>query len=220
MNPNLKPWRATDILSALYAASHGKCAYCEVTLGTADAMEVDHLVPKSIDPTLAATWANLIPSCHHCNNHKSTYDSRNGFINPFSVEPRDHLFYEHGRFYPRTDHGYQFLSRLQINRRTVREHAALWDTVAEDIGELYTDLQELEAGRLALTTRRSTKFRAKALTVLYAATPEAEYSAAVASRLLVDRHWPSVESLLRKHAIWDAVFTQYLAQAQAAALLL
>jgi uncharacterized protein (TIGR02646 family) len=218
-NPNLDPWRATDVLNALYLASHGKCAYCEADLGAVNIMEVDHFVPKSLVRTLAATWSNLLPSCHDCNQHKGTLDPRkDDFVDPFNADPHDHFYYEHGRFHPRTTHGRQLLTRLQINRRTIKAHATLWHVVSEHIEELYDDLHEIEAGNLTATKRRLSRLRSKALAVLYAATPEAAYSAFVATQLATDRHWPAVETLLRKHAIWDTTLTQYLRQAQAGAL--
>jgi hypothetical protein len=58
---------------------HGKCAYCESPYRAVDACDVEHYRPKggvTEAPDhpgywwLAATWANLLPSCPACNQRR------------------------------------------------------------------------------------------------------------------------------------------------------
>jgi uncharacterized protein (TIGR02646 family) len=57
----------------LLRMSHGKCAYCEGTVGLTGPVEIEHYVHKKRgpwDPALALEWANLLPACQACNNAK------------------------------------------------------------------------------------------------------------------------------------------------------
>lgn len=80
----LNRYRQRDIKDALKAETHRKCAYCEskplhVTQG-----DIEHIVPKAVDPKLAFDWVNLTLACSVCNNNKS---DKEGFVDPYAVDP-------------------------------------------------------------------------------------------------------------------------------------
>ncbi len=45
------------------------CAYCEMRINVG--LEVEHVVPKSMDKTLELAWSNFLPACKCCNTVKS-----------------------------------------------------------------------------------------------------------------------------------------------------
>ena len=72
---------------ALRELAHGKCVYCEGTLGAQADLEVDHYVAKTVNPTLAFEWTNLLPSCRLCNRPKLNHDHANSLLKPDIEDP-------------------------------------------------------------------------------------------------------------------------------------
>jgi uncharacterized protein (TIGR02646 family) len=75
-----------EIKAALVTETNGKCAYCEslplhVTYG-----DIEHIVPKSVDPNLTFDWHNLTLACDVCNTKKANQE---GLIDPYIDEPED-----------------------------------------------------------------------------------------------------------------------------------
>lgn len=62
--------KAGEALGKLY---HGKCAYCEISIGAGAYTRIDHYRPKSIYKWLAVEWSNLVPSCEVCNTKKKDH---------------------------------------------------------------------------------------------------------------------------------------------------
>lgn len=44
------------------------CSYCEISLHSQ--IDVEHVVPKSLDPTLELEWTNFLLACKNCNSTK------------------------------------------------------------------------------------------------------------------------------------------------------
>ena len=79
-----------EIKAALKQETHQKCAYCEsnpmhVTFG-----DIEHIVPKSIQPQLAYDWNNLTLACDVCNTKKGDNE---GFFDPYFTDPADHFVF-------------------------------------------------------------------------------------------------------------------------------
>lgn len=88
------PWRHSDIVSALIAETHGKCAYCEVVIADVAAPHVEHILPKSVRPDLVVEWQNLTLACPACNTAKGTYYSlASPLLSPYVHEPTAHLHF-------------------------------------------------------------------------------------------------------------------------------
>ncbi|QGW64735.1 hypothetical protein GOY17_07280 [Lysobacter soli] len=117
-----------DIKLALLAETHGKCAYCEAKILHIAFGDIEHIVAKKPRPELAVEWTNLTIACDRCNQSKSDLD---GVLDPYSVDPEDHLV---------------FLGPL------VRSKAA------SDLGEL--SVRILELNRPALVERRTERIDA------------------------------------------------------------
>lgn len=70
-----------------------KCPICELR----DATDLDHYVPRQLFPEFSVLSYNLIPTCHKCNNKKST-EWRDGgkrlFFNAYYDTPTDELLFD------------------------------------------------------------------------------------------------------------------------------
>ena len=88
-------YKHPDNKTALVAASHQKCMYCESKVTHIDFGDVEHIKPKAQGkfPELAYEWTNLGFVCGRCNNAKSNkYFDDAPFVDPYSENPDDHLF--------------------------------------------------------------------------------------------------------------------------------
>jgi hypothetical protein len=87
-------YKHSDNKSALAAASHGKCMYCESKISHIDYAHIEHIKPKAEGkyPELIYVWENLGYSCPKCNINKSdSYYEHTPYIDPYSEEPTEHL---------------------------------------------------------------------------------------------------------------------------------
>lgn len=51
--------------------------------------ELDHFLPKSINPDKVAEWDNLVPSCLRCNREKNDYEGK--IVNPCVDNPQEYF---------------------------------------------------------------------------------------------------------------------------------
>lgn len=62
---------------ALLSENNDHCAYCDChPLKDDRGFEIDHFIPKTIEPLLAFTYSNLFPSCKECNKKLDKYDPK------------------------------------------------------------------------------------------------------------------------------------------------
>lgn len=74
------------IKTALLEETHGKCAYCESPLGHVAYGDIEHIIPKSLEPSLRFEWHNLTIACDVCNTNKSNTE---GIIDPYQCDPTE-----------------------------------------------------------------------------------------------------------------------------------
>lgn len=87
-------YRHPQIKEALVTETHNKCAYCESKLQHIHHGDVEHIMPKSLDPSKTLEWENLTLACEMCNQKKSNLDpNANQIIDPYTVDPRDFLVF-------------------------------------------------------------------------------------------------------------------------------
>jgi uncharacterized protein (TIGR02646 family) len=89
-----KAYRHRDVLSALQAIFHGKCAYCESRLSAVAPLDVEHFRPKGpvVEAEdhpgywwLANSWDNLLLACPDCNRRRMHASSISGKGNRFPL---------------------------------------------------------------------------------------------------------------------------------------
>lgn len=87
-------YRHRDVKAVLVAETHGKCAYCESKLLHIHHGDVEHIVPKSLEPIRTHDWDNLTLACEICNQNKSNRDPRaENIIDPYAEDPSDHIVF-------------------------------------------------------------------------------------------------------------------------------
>ncbi len=83
-----------DIREQLKKETHGKCMYCESTIGQVAFEHIEHYRPKSKYPKLTFEWTNLGLSCPKCNINKlNEFDEAYPIINPYVDNPEDYLLF-------------------------------------------------------------------------------------------------------------------------------
>lgn len=87
----------SDLQAMIIEANDGeivlKCPICELR----DAKEMDHYVPRQLFPEFSVNAYNLIPTCHDCNNIKSTTWCEQGhrlIFNAYYDTPTDELLFD------------------------------------------------------------------------------------------------------------------------------
>ena len=91
-----------EIKEALLAETHRKCAYCESKLRHVTYGDIEHVVPKTDDPSRWFDWANLTLACDVCNTNKDDAPGTgDAFIDPYAVDPEDHFWQMGPLVYPK-----------------------------------------------------------------------------------------------------------------------
>ena len=117
----------SDIKSALVAETHGKCAYCESKVRHVTYGDIEHVVPKSDDPSKWFDWLNLTLACDVCNTNKSDAEVNGDvFVDPYVVDPEDHFWLLGAMVKPRPGSDAAALTErlLELNRADLIERRA------------------------------------------------------------------------------------------------
>ncbi|MEP3122442.1 MULTISPECIES: HNH endonuclease [Alphaproteobacteria] len=77
-----------EIKGALLSETHSKCAYCESKVRHVTYGDIEHVVPKSDDPSRMFAWDNLTIACDVCNTNKKNAPVQDDtFVDPYRVDP-------------------------------------------------------------------------------------------------------------------------------------
>jgi uncharacterized protein (TIGR02646 family) len=103
------------VKAALVAETHGKCAYCESKMRHVAPGDIEHIIPKSIEPALWFEWRNLTLACSVCNTNKSNHQ---GFVDPHDDEPSEHFWFAGTAIFPKagSEKGALTETVLKLNR--------------------------------------------------------------------------------------------------------
>jgi len=71
----------------LLAMTWGKCAFCEGRLGAQAYPQIEHYVSRTVDPSRAFQWKNLLPVCQLCNRSKGHFDHHGTLLKPDADDP-------------------------------------------------------------------------------------------------------------------------------------
>jgi len=93
-------WATTSakklLREALLPVAHGKCAFCESTLGVTSYPEIEHYAAKTLAPNLCFEWTNLLPACRRCNGAKADQEHRGVLLKPDSEDPEPFFWIDPG----------------------------------------------------------------------------------------------------------------------------
>lgn len=197
-------WAHNEIKGALLKLSNNKCAYCECELNEESKyMEVEHFQDKSTYPDKVAVWDNLLPSCKRCNVSKGTHDVvAEPIVNPFEMDPAEHLVFHLYRFQGITDEGKMTEDVLDLNNyeKVLRKRFDIGNALQESLCQVKEKLDIYE-------TKTSIRLRNKILghlkNVLAECTPKSSYSAASSTVLHGDENYDSITRKMKDLSIWD-----------------
>ena len=95
-------YRDPEIKEVIVRETNGKCAYCESKIRHSYPGDVEHIKPKSKFADELFEWENLTLSCGECNRRKNdNYDEEFGILNPYEVDPENHLISYGPLIFPR-----------------------------------------------------------------------------------------------------------------------
>ena len=88
-----KRYNHPQIKKALVEETYGKCAYCESKVRHTSYGDIEHVVPKSVEPSKWFYWPNLTLACEVCNRRKGDAPvAEESFIDPYEVDPEEHYW--------------------------------------------------------------------------------------------------------------------------------
>ena len=198
-------WNIAWLKDCLKELSHGKCAYCECNLTKeSNYMEVDHFEDKHHNEDKVMDWDNLIPSCKHCNGHKSTHDVvAEPIVNPFVDDPNKHLYFQNYRYKGRDDKGRETIEVLGLNNGERKMVDTRFD-IGNALEELILTVKDKHD---TYTKNSSVKNRNKMLSSLYdmlrQCQPESEYAALCATVLHSSDDYLDLKNDLKNEGIWS-----------------
>ena len=183
-------------------------------------MEVEHFRCKSLFPDLVVTWDNLLPSCKRCNGQKHAYNVEldGMIIDPYLVEPSNHLYLQNYRLRARDDLGRRTIETLYLNDsdRIVIKRLHIGEKIASALEEIRDRLEEYIEG--TQTIRKQNQIKRGVEKLLDECHPSKEYSAVAASSLLIDPNFLWIKERLETLNFWHE-YQQKEDQARRAALL-
>jgi len=197
-------WRKDYITSALLNSSNQKCAYCECKLiEESKYLEVEHFKHKDKHPNDVVNWDNLLPSCKKCNTSKGTHDvTIIPIIDPFVIDPKDHLNFSEYRLKSRTKLGKDTIDVLNLNdtMRLVTKRFNIGEVIKNTL-EICTE--NLELYNNSPSTRTKNKIIKTIKNLLIECSPNAQYSAISATVLLNQDEYTEIKNQLITLNFWD-----------------
>ncbi len=199
-------WNKPFIKLALLESSNGKCAYCECRVDIeASYMEVDHYYDKNTNPQLVVQWDNLLPSCKRCNGNKSNFDTKNRpFINPATMNPKDHMCMRIYRFTSKTNEGKNTIEVLRLNdtQRIVMPRAMIIEALNDQVEELKKSVENFRSRKSAEISDRN-KINDFFYNLMSEGLPESQYAGTVATHLINNPSFDEAVNLWRIEGQWS-----------------
>jgi hypothetical protein len=156
-----------DVKDAIKRETNGKCAYCESDPLHVSYADIEHIIPKSINPALTYDWNNLTLGCTICNTRKS---NKEGFVDPYTDDPSDHLQFVGPMLRAKTEIGKHTWVGLDLNRLKLieRRHEKL-----QDLERRWTEIAAATDPNLKKTLQDALE--------QYAKDPATEFSACIST---------------------------------------
>lgn len=204
-------WNIDWLKDALKELNYGKCAYCECSLTKeSNYMEVEHFEDKKHNPDKVMDWDNLLPSCKHCNGHKSTHDViAEPIVNPFIDTPNNHLYFQHYRYKGRDAKGDMTISVLDLNdgeRKLVDTRFKIGNALQETLEVL---LERLDKYNKRPSISNQNKLTGAVHETLRQCQPESEYAALCATVLHSCDEYQKLKEGLQSGGLWTQQMERY-----------
>jgi len=201
-------WKKDYICEGVLAMSGSKCCFSEIKLGREGKYaEIEHFYPKSKYPEKVVEWENLLPISNFCNRKKRSRDViKEPLVHPVHDDPKEHFFFRNYRFIGRTEKGKRTIVILDLNNvdHLLHPRSELGRELESNLERCLEDAQNLDwtkSEKQIMLVRRVEKIFQKA-------TPQAEYSAAMATAILNHPDFQELKRILEAQGLWDADFQQ------------
>lgn len=199
-------WNVGFIKEPLLDSSHRKCAYCETRLDEESKyMEVEHFKDKKDFPEEVISWQNLLPSCKKCNGNKSSHNViLNGMIiDPYEVEPRQHIYLKNFRIRSRDDIGKRTIDVLYLNdsARLVQVRFMIGEKVSESLEVIRERIERYVDGNNSVMAKN--KILSGVRNLLLECQPPAQFSSISATTLLSDDDYLWIKDQLDRLDLWS-----------------
>lgn len=208
-NSDLRVWSVGFLKKALLEMSGYKCAYSEIRLQQeGKIMEVEHFLPKSVYKNQVLDWNNLLPSSRHCNNAKLERDpTQYPIINPFTDDPKDHLYLLDYVLYGRTQQGKNSVIVLKLNDadHLLTPRRDLGMAVRAELFKQYEWMNRVASD--GLTPDEELRITASLENLMKQGRAKEEYSATISTTILNDPHYALIKAFLQKHNSWSKTLT-------------
>lgn len=204
-------WNIEWLKKALKDLSYGKCAYCECSLSKeSNYMEVEHFEDKKHNPDKVMDWDNLLPSCKHCNGHKSTHDVKaEPIVNPFIDNPGNHLYFQHYRYKAKDTKGDNTISVLDLNdgeRKLVDTRFEIGNALQESLEDL---LLKLDFYNNHPNITNKNKLLGALHGIMRQCQPNSEYAALCATVLHSCDEYQKLKTDLKSNGLWNQQLEDY-----------
>lgn len=197
-------WNIDWLKDSLKDLSNCKCAYCECSLvKESNYMEVEHFEDKHQSPDKVMQWDNLLPSCKHCNGHKSNHDVvSEPIVNPFIDYPSDHLYFQHYRYKAKDIKGENTISVLNLNdyERKLLIRYEIGNTLQDSLEE---QLTKLDLYRENPNVIKKNKLIRIVTNIIHLCLPESEYSALCATILHSCDEYQKLKLGMQDCGLWE-----------------
>lgn len=198
-------WNIDWLKESLMGLSHGKCAYCECDLTKgSNYMEVEHFEDKYHNADKVMEWDNLLPSCKHCNVHKSGHDViAEPIVNPFVDNPQDHLYLQNYRYKSKDEKGKTTIEVLQLNngeRKMVDMRFEMGNSIEE---LLVSILGKYKMYKNNQNVRTRNQLTSPVSQMLCLCQPESEYAATCATILHSCAEYSALKDNLKHDGLWS-----------------
>jgi len=197
-------WQKKYIKNALLLSSHNKCAYCECLLNKeSNYLEVEHFHHKAKYPDEVVKWDNLLPSCKRCNTNKSSYDTYlNPFIDPSTMNPKDHMILDCFFLRPITLAGENTIEELNLNDfdKLVLVRYELSKVTLKGLENIYQNILDYKQNK---TNRRLTKIVSSTKSILNEGLGQSVYSAIVSTLITNSPTFGTIKDFLSIMEKWD-----------------
>jgi len=212
-NPNKAVWKKEYIESRLMQMSHGKCCYCECSLGEeSNYMEVEHFHHKQDYPDEVVVWDNLLPSCRACNGSKGTHDTVAApIVNPAIDDPKDHLGFRDYRYKGKTDKGRETLSSLHLND-SERHCLPRFRVCTELNAKVESFLEDIQYISETSRTQERNRMKNRVRELLEACQCDRRYTAIKATTMIHNQDYAILISEMQLRGLWTQDLIQLDAQ--------
>lgn len=203
-------WNIVWLKESLMDLSNNKCAYCECLLTKeSNYMEVEHFEDKNQYPNKVMNWDNLLPSCKHCNVHKSSHDVISApIINPFIDNPNDHLYFQFYRYKAKDTKGENTISVLNLNdnERKLLIRYEIGNSLQESLEE---QLIKLDSYKQKPSIIKKNKLIRTVINIIRQCLPESEYSALCATILHSCDEYLKLKIGMQNSGLWIQELDDY-----------